>query len=266
MASNDVELLQSFCRRYFNKIVKKHFQDVTGDDDSSLSKGISRQLIKRICLHKDNDTMLLTIARMLIWWVEARGLFEGIIYGIPSTNFHETNKFKPQVAIYWRESAEDAKLNNRYPLRAKYTVRWRGDYASRNDIDKIRNKVNLIFNKSIPHNFTKGREKWSYYDLEKGYRLIVTARDRSEAVSVINSLLEIQDDNPLNEEFLGKSEKEKNYTLKKTIRVNSEVYDLPEERQIGKVLFTHAEFKVHGMAKDITLISNLSGRVSTKLV
>lgn len=257
MSKQDVENFQSFCRKYINKVVRKHFADITEDDPDSLSVSSPRQVIKRVCWHKDTDPLMLTIGRLLIWWVEARGLIDEFIYGIPSTDFHETNKFLPQITLYWRESNSSARANGRMPIKAKYTVRWKGDYATVNDINRIRTKIDIIFNRPTRHKFVKGTEKYSYYDQEKGYRLIVTARDETEAKDVINKLLEIQGDNPLDSNLLGKNTKEANWNTTETIRVNGSNYKKPRRRPIGTVLFDKAEFKVHGMTHDILLTNHM---------
>ena len=251
--SNDVEFLQSFVRKYINKVVREHFKDIDVEEDSSLSTGTARKAIKRICLHKDKDSLTLTVARLLIWWVEAKGLLEDVFYAIPTSTFHESVVFKPQIVIEWRESKKDAQSNNRYPTKARYSIRWRGDYSTRNDIDQIRTKINNIFNKPNPHFFTKGKEKYSYKDKAKGYEFIVSAKDETEAKKVINSLLEIQDDNPLNEDYLTKSTVQGTTNTTETVKVNGETFKLPKRRPIGKVTFNRAEFKVHGMTNDILL-------------
>ena len=253
----DVKFFQSFCRRYVNRIVKLHFSDLASINDGDLRIDSPRQATQKLLLHKADDPLLLTVGRLLFWWLETKGLMDEYIYAIPSTDFHETNKFLPQITITWRESIEDARSANRYATKARYTVRWRGDYATTNDINQIRRKVNLIFNNPTRHSFYKGREKYSYYDLEKGYRLIVTARDETEAKDVINKLLEIQDDNPLNESLLGKNTKDRNWDTNEIIRVNGQNYKKPTERPIGKVWFDKAEFKVHGMTHDILLTNRL---------
>lgn len=261
MAVNDVEAIQSLVRRYYNKLVKDHFQDIDGEDDSSLSLTAPRAAIKRLCLHKDNDPLVLTILRLLIYWVEARGLFNEIIYGIPADDLHETVVFKPQIAIHWRESIEDARTNNAYPARARYTVRYKGDVATKADIDRIRVKINNIFNRPSTHRFTKGKDKYSYRDKIKGYSFIITANSKADAVDVINKLLEIQDDNPLEERFLTKSVREEIPTNPGTVRVDGELHKLPKIRRIARVKFTHAELKVHGMTRDILLTNNLGVRI-----
>ena len=250
MARQDVEHFQSFIRKYVNRSVREHFRDLPSNNDGSLNTNSPRNVIRDICLHKDSDPMTLTIGRLLVWWVEARGLIDEYIYGIPASNFHESVKFKPQIKLFWREKTEDAKKAGRYPARAEYSVRYRGKYATRNDLEILKTKIIRIFNSPTTHNFYKGREKFSYYDLELGYRLIITARDETEAKDVINKLLEIQGDNPLKESNFTKSVKEKNWNSRETIRVAGETFVLPKERPIARVYFTHAEFAVHGMPKD----------------
>ena len=51
MASPDVELFQSFCRKYINKGVKNHFQDVSGDDDGHGRKFVitGRGFVMTLC-------------------------------------------------------------------------------------------------------------------------------------------------------------------------------------------------------------------------
>ena len=82
MASNDVEIVQSFIRKYVNKAVKEHFKDVSGEDEDSLSKAAPRSAIKLVCLHKDTDPITLTAIRLLIWWIEAKGLMDEYIFGM----------------------------------------------------------------------------------------------------------------------------------------------------------------------------------------
>lgn len=253
MPVNNSELVQSFIRRYINKDVREHFRDIKGSDDGSLSLNVPREAIKLVCLHQDNDPLLLTILRLLIYWVEARGLFNDVIYGIPSSNLHETVIFKPQIALYWKETRESAKKDGRYPTSARYTIRYRGDVSTRAAVDKIRLKINSIFNKPSNHKFWKGRYKFSYKDKILGYEFIITARDKAEAKDVVNKLLEIQGDNPLVEKYLTKSESDRNWNERETVRVDGQVHEKPKPRPVAQVKFWKAELKVHGMTRDILL-------------
>lgn len=266
MSRQDAEFFQSFCRKYVNKAVRNHFSDISNVADDDLSLSNPRQTTKKLLLHKDTDPIMLTIGRLLFWWLETKGLLDEYIYGIPASNFHESVRFKPQIKLFWREKTEDARTNNRYPARAEYSIRYRGNYATVNDLKLLTAKLALVFNNPTTHSFWKGREKYSYRDKDKGYEFIITARDETEAKDVINHLLEVQGDNPLNEALLTRSTKDKNWNAKETVRVGGETFTKPKERPIAEVWFTHAQLSVHGMTKDKTLVSNLPERVPTKLV
>jgi hypothetical protein len=266
VASNDVEIVQSFIRKYINKAIKEHFNDTPGDDENSLSKAAPRSAIKLVCLHKDTDPITLTAIRLLIWWVEAKGLIDEYIYGIPVSQFQETVQHLPQIKLFWREKTKDAERNNRYPARARYTIRFKGAYQSQADIKSLATKIDRIFNSPTPHKFTKGREKYSYRDKEKGYEFIITAQNELEAKKVINVLLEIQSDNPLKEEYLTKSTTERNWTERNRKTVAGQTILSPKQRPIAEVHFTHAELSVHGLSRDIRLVNNLGNAVSTRLI
>ncbi|NJO98673.1 MAG: hypothetical protein HC764_23945 [Pleurocapsa sp. CRU_1_2] len=170
-----------------------------------------------------------------------------------------------KLNYFGEKKTDSAKVNDRYPIRAKYTIRYKEDISSKANVKALATKINNIFNKPVVHSFDKGRNKYSYRDKEKGYELIITATNKNEAKSVINSLLEIQGDNPLKEDCLSESVIDKNWLTTETIRVNGETHKKPKQRPIGKVWFTHAELSVHGVTKDITLVDNKRPVISTYL-
>ncbi|NJL53093.1 MAG: hypothetical protein HC930_14510 [Hydrococcus sp. SU_1_0] len=145
MASNDIEIVQSFIRKYINKGIKEHFKDVSGDDETSLSKDTPRSAIKLVCLHKDTDPITLTVVRLLIWWVEARGLLDEFIYGIPSTDFEISNTYYPQVKLHFRESKYEAATNARRPARGEVSFRWKENSFSTANVQALANKITADF-------------------------------------------------------------------------------------------------------------------------
>ncbi|MGL5078880.1 MAG: hypothetical protein ACRDBG_24040 [Waterburya sp.] len=59
---------------------------------------------------------------------------------------------------------------------------------------------------------------------------------------------------------------EKNWNAIETVRVDGQTYTKPKQRPVAKVYFTHAELAVHGMARDITLVSVIPAKVPTRLI
>ena len=253
MASNDIELFQSFCRRYVNKAVRNHFSDVSGNDDNSLSLNVPRETIKRICLHKDSDPIVLSVGRLLIWWVEAKGLFNDVIYGIPSTDFDASNTYYPQVKLYFFESRYESSRNNRKPIRSEVSFRWRETDFSRANITELATKIHNDFAKPV-FSFERGREFWTYSDKSKGYFFQCKVTNEAEAKKVIKQAINVQDNvEPDWEQYLRLHEDKQNYSIQKTVRVMGETYKKPKKRPIGTVRYNYAELYIHGIKKPIIL-------------
>ena len=254
MARQDVEFFQSFCRRWVNRAVTEHFRDVSGNDDNSLSPSVPRQAIKRMCLHKDTDTMTLTIGRLLMWWVEARGLLEEFIYGIPSTDFEITHTYYPQVKLHFREDRYEASSNTRRPGRSEVSFRWReADYTTTN-INALATKIENDFARP-PFSYGKGRTCWTYWDDEKGYRFTVYVQTEADAKNLISQVIGLQDtEAPDWDNRLREHKDNVNYNLPGTIRVMGETKQKPKRRPIATVKFSYAELFIPGLTQPIVLV------------
>jgi hypothetical protein len=254
MASNDIEIFQSFCRKFFNRTVNEHFRDVASDDSDSLSLAVPRQLIKRICLHKDKDPIVLTVGRLLIWWVEARGLFDEYIYGIPSTDFEITHTYYPQVKLHFREDKYEASTNSRRPARSEVSFRWREDDYTTTNINSLATKIVADF-ANPPFFFKRGKKLFSYVDKSKGYFFNVTTDDEADAMKIIEQVMRIQDEvEPDWENKLKYHEDKINYLLPGTVRVLGDTKPKPKKRPTATVKFAYAELFIPGLTKPIILV------------
>ncbi|MDJ0593445.1 MAG: hypothetical protein QNJ72_26245 [Pleurocapsa sp. MO_226.B13] len=254
MSSNDVELFQSFCRRYVNRQVRDHFSDVPGEDDDSLSRAVPRQLIKRLCLHKDRDNLVLTIARLLLWWIEAKGLFDEYIYGIPSTDFHISNTIYPQVKLHFREDKFEAANNTRRPARSEVSFRWREDDYSTTNVNQLVNKIVADFVNPLFF-YKKGRTRYTYVDKQLGYYFQINADDETNARKIIEQVIRIQDDTEPDWENKFKTHIDDiNYANPGTVRVLGETIRKPKKRPIATVRFAYAELFIPGLIKPIILV------------
>lgn len=261
MATNDIELFQSFCRRYINREVNKHFKDVDGTSDESLSRSVPRQLIKRICLHKDKDPIALTVGRLLIWWVEAKGLFDEYIYGMPSTDFEIKHTYYPQVQLHFREDRYDAADSDRVPIRSVITFRWRETDYSQANINSLKNKIKSGFVSPV-FNYGKGKDCWTYWDDQKGYRFTVYVQSEAEAKKIISQAIAIQDtEAPDWENKLREHKDNVNYTVPGTVTVMGEIRRKPRKRPVGTVKFAYAELFIPGVVKPIVLIDRSGSKV-----
>ena len=260
MSSQDVELMQNFVRKYVNRAVKEHFSDIDGNDDASLSLDVPRQAIKRVCLHKDTDPIVLTVIRLLFWWIEAKGLFNDIIYGIPSTEFDIKYKYYPQVKLHFKENRYESSTNNRKPVRSEITFRWRSEDFTTQNINALATKIHADFAKPVFF-YAKGRQCWTYWDDRKGYRFTVYVQSEVEAKKIIEQITRIQDEvEPDWQKNLRFHADKQNYTTRETIRVMGDTYVKPRKRPVGTVRYEYAELFIHGMKKPIILSDATSYR------
>ena len=232
---NETEVFQSFCQKYVNKAVKKHFKDVPSNTTEGLSLAVPRQAIKRICLHQDSDSLLLTIGRMLVWWVEARGLFDEFIYGVPSTDFEISHTYYPQVKLHFREEKYEAIDNDRRPARGEVSFRWMETDFSTINIDKLTDKIEREFTAPVFF-YQRGRELWSYADKSKGHYFKMTVDGEETAKKVIEKVIRLQDNTePEWDKYLKFHQDKKNYNITDTVRVEGETIRKPKKRPVAKV-------------------------------
>lgn len=254
--ARETERFQAFCRKYVNRKVRNHFKDLGGDGWIP-DFAIDRHMTRWVCTHQDKDPLMLTVGRLLIYFFKIQGLLEEPIYAIPSTQLHESVTIYPQVIICFKESSPEAKANKRYPLKATHSIRIKSDFSSKAEVERLARKIKAIFGTPV-FKFTKGKIKYTYYDKSKGYSIIVTCPNESEAKSVIEKLLEINSDRP-DWDCLTDSNSRKNYNTQKTTRVAGRIINQVKRRQSGVVHFTHAELSVPDVPENVQLV-DVSGQ------
>lgn len=256
--SDEWEFTRSFLRKTYNREVNEYFADI--DPEYVGDNATGRTAAKRSCLILPNESQNRAMLKMLTFrYVIQQVHLRPAVFGLPVTTFQENVRYLPQIIIHYRERSDIARANNRYPLRARYAVRYRGDVSDAADLSRLETRIKQIFD-TPTHHFDKGRYKFSYRDKEKGYELIVTAASESDAKSVIENLLDINTDTP-DWDNLTKSEYTETQPLHgDTLRVGGELYRKPTARPSGKVYFQTAELSVWGMPKNKILYTNGSPR------
>jgi hypothetical protein len=251
---NDVELLQNFCFKYINKVVKKHFKDIEGGVDTALDKDSPRPLVKRLCLHKNTDPLVLTIARLLIWWIEARGLFDEYIFGMPGEEFEIKHTYYPQLKIHFSEDKLLAARANRRPARSEISIRWREENYSTGAMTSLANKILAEFTKPL-YSYGKGRLSFTYWDNRNGYRFQVFSSSEAEAKGVIAKMIGLQDtETPDWDKNLRETTSKVNFNVQETVSVLGKAVKKPKKRPVATVKFAWAEFFIPGTTKPLVLV------------
>jgi hypothetical protein len=255
--------MTSFLRTYFNKLVADHFKDI---DDSIFSnwelvKGNPRAVLKRICKHASNDTLTLSLMRVLIFAIYVQGFFDQVIAGYPESALQETNVFDNQITLFFRESYATAFDNDRQPVTKQVSIRFRDEVNTKTQLEQLANKINLIFCEPNKFYWECGEELYTYTDKKKGYYFQVYAKNETEAKKIIGACWEIQDTGlPEWDDKLVKHISTKNFKPTGTITKFGKTYKKPQKRPIAKVYFQFAQFKPTDIGRFTWLVDTTLGK------
>lgn len=256
---SEFEFLQDLVRKWQNRIVREEFNDLGGDEfDPDIS--ISRHAIRHGCTIKDNDTAEMTIMRLYLYYFVYRKAqdLQPPIYGIPTTAFQESFKFKPQIKLHFQEPEDDVEPGYR-PLIGEISLRVMDEESNtmtQTKVDRLAAKVRDNFTRPV-FVWRRGKDLASYFDKSKGYQFKILCRDQTEGKRIIEQVLDIQGHTPdwKNLNFSQNSEPIQAFPIvPDTTRILGKSTKLPRKRPIAEVKFQYALLHLHGLEKSICLV------------
>lgn len=254
--------VRSWLRRTFNKKVHEYFKDLPANQDPDNSTG--RSATKAACLIGANDSQSIASLKMQIFQQFAENDGE-IFYSIPASELWEYSvEGEPQIILRFREQTDDAKRNDRYPIRGRVSIRIsEDDINSEAGVRAWATKIRNEFARPLFH-YEKGKIKYTYQDKRKGNMFILATKTEEEAKDVIRKVLSLKNESPdWNKLHEGRSKR--NFSERKTKRVAGNTIVMPTLRPEGRVYFSHAQLSVDGMARNIVLVDT-SGRFKEALI
>jgi len=294
---------RNILRKNYNPTVLEYFADL-GADDGDFSSG--RKALRQACLIKPKDGQQMVLHKMGFFYnviLEVHN--QPSIYGIPVASFKENITIFPQITCHFKERDDIAKVNNRRPLTAQCSIRFKGDVSSKGELESLGRKIKSIFGSGSFH-FSKGRQKYTYYDAENSIKLDGFFTSESDAKSLFDKMLVSR--------IFRAGPKSKNRALlhkdfrkpKSVVRINKDTNDKmldiqsgmayhdrclsvgtkphfdwtpndpeviagksvksPQQRVPGEVYFTHAELKHKKLKEDIILYAATPQRRRQSLI
>jgi hypothetical protein len=256
---NEFEFLQDLIRRWQNRIVKEEFGDLGGDDfDPDIT--ISRHALRHACTWKDNDTAEMGLMRLYLYYFIHRKAqdLQQPIYGIPTTAFQESFKFKPQISMYFQEPEDDVEVGFG-AVTGEISIRIMNEEThtiTQSKINQLATRIRDNFARP-PFRWRKGKDMASYFDKAKGYQLKILCRDQAEARRIVEQVLDIQGHTPnwKNLNFSQNLEPSQAFpTLPPTEIILGKRCILPRKRPIAEVVFRYAVLHLHGKSNPICLV------------
>jgi hypothetical protein len=188
------EQFQDINKKIANKIVREYFKDVLAND-ADLDLTTSRQALLKGCLHKEDDSLMLTIARNQLfnqYTTFARDQLP-IVAGTLLDEIDANTIYKPKITLFFQEDADDVEADYR-PVRMETS--WRLEDETSKTITKakltaIANKIKANFGSGNGYVFKKGRKYVTYRKPSEGYRLYLAARDLASGKDLIREIVNI---------------------------------------------------------------------------
>ncbi len=255
------EQFQDTNKKIANKIIREYFKDISAND-ADLDLTTSRQALLKACLHKEDDSLMLTVARNQLfnqYTTYARDQFP-IVAGSLLDEIDAEYSYKPKITLYFREDEDDVEPGYR-PYRMETS--WRLVEETTQSITKtklttIANKIKTQFGTGSGYLFRRGRKIVAYQKPSQGYKFFLRARDLEGAKSLIREILSING-HTLETEILTVSEvdnEEEAFPYNPgTQTVLGKRRAKPRKRPIVNVRFRYAYATVNGWGKPVYLYS-----------
>lgn len=247
------EHFQDVAKKIYNRDVREWFSDITADEIET-----SRGSLRQACTHMEDDSLLLTVGRMMLFENTIRARFAHRGTGETSFSPKVIRKNRPKVLLYFLEDHQD--IENGYaPVAGEIGFRLMSeteDSLTESKLISVAQKIKSEFGSNSGYIWKKGKVMASYTDWENGYQFQLLCRSESEAKALIGKVLDIQNHNP-EWERLNISENSRASaaypTVPQTERILGESRRLPRRRPIASVRFQYAAINLKSLANPIAL-------------
>lgn len=184
----------------------------------------------------------------------------GTIYGEPIFDYQARRKFKPQIELYFKEDEEDVLAGYR-PVEGRISFRIMNEESktiSKAELKTLAGRIKEVFSPNNGYVWRKGKELYSYTDVDKGYNLQILARNESGAKDVAAKVLSIQGHTPdyknMNQ-CKNLEELDKYPYIPPNQIILGETVKVPRYRPNVEVRFQWAAAHIHGLSNPIILYS-----------
>lgn len=265
-SASPVEVLQQVIRKTYNQRVKDWFQDVDIMDELDLN--LPRHAAYAACRHLDEDSLIQTVARQLLFTELRDRLTTGEIWE-STKSATVIRRGHPQIFLFFQEDLADVEPGYR-PVEGKISFRLMSEdlSVSKAQLTTYATRIKSEFNGAVEQVWRKGKVMACYADWDKGYQLQLLCRDKAEAKGLIEKILDIQNHSP-DWENLTVNENDAPSTayptLPPTDLILGETRRLPRRRPIADVRFQWALCRLGNTGVSQPLVDR-SGRFSDVLV
>lgn len=195
---SDSKHVKEVVRSVINKMVRLEFMEpneVNWEPNITTPKAS----LRKACTHDVKDSLILTVARLLIFYL-IKGKLKDLIgngnsYSDEQTEMKSRLVKHPKIILYFYQD-KDAVPPGNFPLKATVGFRLMDESVSSFTEAKaciLANKIKAEFctaGKGNTHR--KGKYMATYYDYELGYRINALVLNKQEGIDLVKAVLRIQ--------------------------------------------------------------------------
>ena len=244
------EHLQSTLINVHNGLVREEF---LGEDDDDLST--PRSSLKLACTMKDDDSALMTLIRLWLFYVIVRKAseFQPAIYGIPVSTFQENVKYHPQVTLFFTEDLHQVETGYE-PIRRRVSFRLMRETATtitKKEAESLAREILTVFRHYVWHT---GRTMVTYRDDQKGFLFRLRCFNKNEGMQLIRAVARVANQS-VDEDKISVSELlNPPPIVPPTKEIMGKPIRQPRVNPVAFCKFRYAELDIHGMPNPVILV------------
>lgn len=253
-----VEHFQDNARKVYNRDVKDWFSDL-GDENWNPTIGTPRGSLRVACTHREDDSVDLTVGRMLLFEATIRQRYTDRNVGTTIQSPNVIRRTRPKVRLYFLEDYADVDPDYE-PVAGEIGFRLMNETTaglSEANALALANKIRTAFASGPGFVWRKGRIMCAYSDWERGYQLQILARTKAEGKRVIEQVLDIQSHSPDWENLsVGENDQPSSAypIVPPTERILGKTRKLPRRRPSADVRFQYATLHLAGVNNPYCLV------------
>lgn len=254
---NDVEHFQSVVRTYLNREIFEDFKDL-GDETWQPTIGTSRASMRVALTHKDDDSLLLTNARMMLYYFTYGGAksLQVPVFMDMTDRIYDNFTMRPEVNLFFYKKVKIGA--GKYELNKGHIsyklVNETSATLTPTENRRRAEKIKDLFAEPNSFIWHKGRIRYTYLDTPHGYDFRFLANSEAEAKRVITQVMRIENHTPDWDLFKTHVPERTATATPQRKLIYGKEREVPRWRPTVEVPFIRATMKIHGMPTPVTLV------------
>lgn len=184
------EHFQDVVRRVQNPEIRDFFRDI---EDDELDISTPRNSLRTACTHQDNDSLIQTVGRMLLFQFAVKQIEENESQSGSGAHYSVILEGHPKVVLIFREDRTDVEpgysaVEGMISFRIMDET---GQSMTEGKMMSLAQRIKTEFTRGNGYVWRKGRFLLTYTDKINGQAHSIACRDQAEGMRLLDSVLDV---------------------------------------------------------------------------